>query len=281
MDILTSLNPVQQESVKLVNGPVLVLAGPGSGKTRVLTHRVAFLIQEQRIAPYNILAVTFTNKAAKEMRERLIKIVGEARVQDLTIGTFHATCARFLRRDGERVGLGRGFVIYDEDDQGALIKQILKEMNLDDKKYKPGAVLGAIGKAKNELIEPDQYVPESYWHEVVGRIYRRYQELLSANTAADFDDLLMATVRLLRDNPDVLTKYQERYRYLHVDEFQDTNIAQYVMMKLLADKYRNLFCVGDEDQSIYGWRGADYRNVLRFSEDFPNAQVRLLEQNYR
>ena len=281
MDILSALNPVQQEAVKIVDGPVLVLAGPGSGKTRVLTHRVAFLIHTQRIAPYNILAVTFTNKAAKEMRERLTKLVGEARVQDLTIGTFHATCARFLRRDGERVGLGRGFVIYDEDDQNALIKQILKEMNLEDKKYKPGAVLGAIGKAKNELIEPEQYVPESYWHEVVGRIYKRYQELLSANSAADFDDLLMATVRLFQDNPDVLSRYQERYRYLHVDEFQDTNIAQYVLMKLLAEKYQNLFCVGDEDQSVYGWRGADYRNVLRFSQDFPAAQVRLLEQNYR
>ncbi|MBI5033051.1 MAG: UvrD-helicase domain-containing protein [Chloroflexi bacterium] len=281
MDILSSLNSVQQEAVKLVDGPVLVLAGPGSGKTRVLTHRVAYLIQEQRIAPYNILAVTFTNKAAREMRERLIKLVGEARVQDLTIGTFHATCARFLRRDGDRVGLGRGFVIYDEDDQNTLVKQILKEMNLEDKKYKPGAVLGAIGKAKNELIEPDLYVPESYWHEVIGRIYKRYQELLAANSAADFDDLLMATVRLFRDHPDVLNKYQERYRYLHVDEFQDTNIAQYTLMRLLADKYQNLFCVGDEDQSIYGWRGADYRNVLRFSQDFPNARVRLLEQNYR
>jgi DNA helicase-2/ATP-dependent DNA helicase PcrA len=281
MDILSSLNPTQQEAVKIVNGPVLVLAGPGSGKTRVLTHRVAYLIGERHIAPYNILAVTFTNKAAREMRERLIKLIGEAHAQDLTIGTFHATCARFLRRDGERVGLGRGFVIYDEDDQSALIKQILKEMNLDDKKYKPGAVLGTISKAKNELIEPANYVPASYWHEVVGRVYQRYQQLLAANNAADFDDLLMATVRLFRENPDVLARYQARYIYLHVDEFQDTNMAQYELMKLLANQYQNLFCVGDEDQSIYGWRGADYRNVLRFSQDFPNAQVRLLEQNYR
>lgn len=281
MDILSTLNPVQQEAVKIIEGPVLVLAGPGSGKTRVLTHRVAYLIGEGRIAPYNILAVTFTNKAAREMRERLVKIIGEARATDLTIGTFHATCARFLRRDGERIGLSRGFVIYDDDDQTALMKQILREMNLDDKKYKPGAVLGAIGKAKNELIAPDAYVPASYWHEVVGRVYQRYQQLLAANNAADFDDLLMSTVRLLRDNPDVLSRYQERYRYLHVDEFQDTNIAQYELMKLLADKYQNLFCVGDEDQSIYLFRGADYRNVLRFSQDFPNAQVKLLEQNYR
>ncbi len=281
MDILAGLNPSQREAVKITAGPILVLAGPGSGKTRVLTHRVAFLLSERRISPFNILAVTFTNKAAREMRTRLIQLVGEAHARDLTIGTFHATCARFLRRDGERVGLGRGFVIYDEDDQLTLIKQVLKELNLADKVYRPGAVLGAISKAKNELIGPKEYVPPSYWHEAVQRAYRRYQQLLAENNAVDFDDLLMATVRLLRENPDVRERYQDRYTYLHVDEFQDTNIAQYTLMKLLADKYRNLFCVGDEDQSIYGWRGADYRNVLRFSKDFPDAQVKLLEQNYR
>ena len=197
MDILSSLNPAQRDAVKIVDGPVLVLAGPGSGKTRVLTHRVAYLIHEIHIAPYQILAVTFTNKAAREMRERLTKLVGEERVRDLTIGTFHATCARFLRRDGERIGLGRGFAIYDEDDQLSLMKRIVKEMNLDDKKYRPGAVLGAIGKAKNELIGPDEYVPPSYWHEAVGRAYKRYQQLLAENNAVDFDDLLMQTVRLL------------------------------------------------------------------------------------
>lgn len=250
MNILETLNPAQREAVAAVNGPVLVLAGPGSGKTRVLTHRVTYLIRECRVAPYNILAVTFTNKAARAMRERLTQIVGEASVNDLTIGTFHATCARFLRRDGERVGLGRGFVIYDEDDQQSLIKQILKEMNLDDKVYRPGAVLGAIGKAKNDLIPPNQYVPPSYWHEVVGRAYKRYQQLLLENTAADFDDLIMQTVRLLQENRDVLERYQNRFTYLHVDEFQDTNVAQYVLMKLLAEKYQNLFCVGDEDQCL-------------------------------
>ncbi len=281
MDTLSFLNPAQREAVTTVKGPVLVMAGPGSGKTRVLTHRVAYLIRECRVAPYNILAVTFTNKAAREMRERLMQLVGEASVNDLTIGTFHATCARFLRRDGERIGLGRGFVIYDEDDQQSLVKQVLKEMNLDDKVYRPGAVLGAISKAKNDLIPPEQYAPPSYWHEAVGRVYKRYQQLLAENNAVDFDDLIMQTVRLLRENPDVLERYQNHYRYLHVDEFQDTNVAQYVLMKLLADKYQNLFCVGDEDQSVYGWRGADYRNVLRFSQDFPNAQVKLLEQNYR
>lgn len=281
MDILSQLNPVQQDAVKLVEGPILVLAGPGSGKTRVLTHRVAYLIGERNIAPFNILAVTFTNKAARAMKERLVQLIGEARTRDLTIGTFHATCARFLRRDGERVGLDRSFVIYDDDDQTTLVKQVIKEMNLNDKQYRPGAVLGAISKAKNELIAPEQYEAATYWHEAVARAYKRYQNLLAENNAVDFDDLLMTTVTLLRENADVLARYQERYHYLHVDEFQDTNIAQYVMVKLLADKYQNVFCVGDEDQSVYSWRGADFRNVLRFREDFPNARLILLEQNYR
>jgi DNA helicase-2/ATP-dependent DNA helicase PcrA len=281
MDILSSLNPAQQAAVKLVDGPVLVLAGPGSGKTRVLTHRVAYLIGERHIPPYQILAVTFTNKAARSMRERLVQIVGEAHAHDLTIGTFHATCARWLRMHGERVGLTSGFAIYDDDDQTRLMKQVLNELNLDDKKYRPGAMLGAISKAKNDLIEPADYEPPSYWHEAVARAYARYQQMLAQNNAADFDDLIMSTVRLLRENRDLLERYQERFRYLHVDEFQDTNIAQYELMKLLAAKYQNLFCVGDEDQSVYGWRGADYRNVLRFRDDFPNARVALLEQNYR
>src|SRR5512146_2135376 len=185
MDILSGLNPAQREAVKLVDGPVLVLAGPGSGKTRVLTHRVAYLIHEHHVPPHQILAVTFTNKAAREMRSRLDQLIGEERVQDLTIGTFHATCARFLRRDGERVGLGHHFAIYDEEDQLGLMRQILKEMNLNDKTYRPGTVLGTIGKAKNELIGPEDYVPPSYWHEAVKRAYRRYQELLAENNAAD------------------------------------------------------------------------------------------------
>ena len=250
MDILSELNPAQQAAVKLVDGPVLVLAGPGSGKTRVLTHRVAYLIGERHIPPYQILAVTFTNKAARSMRERLVQIVGEAHAHDLTIGTFNATCARWLRIYGERVGLASGFAIYDDDDQTRLMKQVLNELNLDDKKYRPGAVLGAISKAKNDLIEPADYEPPSYWHEAVARSYARYQQMLAQNNAADFDDLIMSTVRLLRENRDLLERYQERFRYLHVDEFQDTNIAQYELMKLLAAKYQNLFCVGDEDQCL-------------------------------
>jgi ATP-dependent DNA helicase UvrD/PcrA len=281
VDILAQLNPAQRKAVEIIEGPVLVLAGPGSGKTRVLTYRVAYLIKEVNLSPHNILAVTFTNKAAREMRERLAVLVGTEKLRDLTIGTFHATCARFLRRDGGRVGLGSGFVIFDDDDQSALVKQVLRELNLNDKVYRPGAVRGAISRAKNELIGPDEYAPPSYWHEAVRRVYQRYQQLLLDNNAVDFDDLLNHTVRLFRDNADVLARYQRRYVYLHVDEFQDTNVAQYLIVKLLSGKYRNIFCVGDEDQSIYAWRGADYRNVQRFREDFPEAKLILLEQNYR
>lgn len=281
MNLLSQLNPAQREAVEMVDGPVLVLAGPGSGKTRVLTYRIAYLLEEIRLQPHNILAVTFTNKAAREMRDRLQKLVGEDKLRDLTIGTFHAICARFLRRDGEAVGLAPGFVIFDDDDQSKLVQEIIRELNINDKVYRPGQVLGAISRAKNELVGPDEFVPATYWHEAVGRIYQRYQAKLLENNAVDFDDLLTYTVRLLRDNPNILARYQRRYVYLHVDEFQDTNMAQYLIVRLLAAKYRNIFCVGDEDQSIYAWRGADYRNVTRFREDFTDAHIFLLEQNYR
>lgn len=281
MPLLSQLNPAQRQAVEIVDGPVLVLAGPGSGKTRVLTYRVAYLLEEIRLAPYNILAVTFTNRAAREMRDRLQTLVGEERLRDLTIGTFHAICARFLRRDGEAVGLAPGFVIFDDDDQSKLVQEIIRELNINDKVYRPGQVLGAISRAKNELIGPAEYVPATYWHEAIGRIYKRYQQKLLDNNAVDFDDLLVYTVQLLRDHPNILARYQRRYVYVHVDEFQDTNMAQYLIVKLLAGKYRNIFCVGDEDQSVYAWRGADYRNVMRFREDFSDARVFLLEQNYR
>lgn len=281
MDLLSQLNPAQRKAVEVVDGPMLVLAGPGSGKTRVLTYRVAYLLEEIRLAPHNILAVTFTNKAAREMKDRLLKLVGEDKLRDLTIGTFHAICARFLRRDGEAVGLAPGFVIFDDDDQAKLVQEIVRELNINDKVYRPGQVLAAISRAKNELVGPDQYTPATYWHEAVARIYKRYQEKLLDNNAVDFDDLLTYTVQLFRDHPNVLARYQRRYVYLHVDEFQDTNMAQYLIVKQLAGRYRNIFCVGDEDQSIYAWRGADYRNVVRFKEDFPDARIFLLEQNYR
>lgn len=250
MNLLSQLNPAQRQAVEIVDGPVLVLAGPGSGKTRVLTYRIGYLLEEIRLAPYNILAVTFTNKAAREMRERLGNLVGEDKLRDLAIGTFHAICARFLRRDGETVGLAPGFVIFDTDDQSKLVQEIIRDLNINDKVYRPGQVLAAISKAKNELVGPDQYVPATYWHEAIGRIYKRYQAKLLDNNAVDFDDLLVYTVQLLRDHPDILARYQRRYAYVHVDEFQDTNMAQYLIVKLLAGKYRNIFCVGDEDQCL-------------------------------
>ena len=281
MDLLHGLNPQQVRAVEAPDGPVLVLAGPGSGKTRVLTHRVAYLVEVRKVWPRQILAVTFTNKAAREMRERLDKILGAARSAELTLGTFHAICARWLRRDAPEIGLSRDFVIYDEDDQQQLVKRALQELNIDDKKYKPSSVLNAISAAKNELIAPDHYQPPSYWHEMVRRIYPRYQELLRLSNGLDFDDLLMEVVRLFDERPNVLTRYQDRYQHILVDEFQDTNTAQYTLLRQLSSKQHNLFCVGDEDQSIYKFRGADFRNVQRFREQHPELTEIVLEQNYR
>lgn len=280
MDILKDLNPAQREAVQAIEGPVLVLAGPGSGKTRVLTHRVAYLVRECGVDPYNVMAVTFTNKAAQEMMGRLHHLLSQ-RLQRLTIGTFHAICSRILRREAKHLDVTSDFVIYDESDQLGLVRQALKELNLDEKMYRPQAVLGTISKAKNELIGPESFAPQTYWQEVVGRVYTRYQELLLANNAQDFDDLLMNAVHLLERHPDVLAKYQRQYFHILVDEFQDTNTAQYALVKRLAGKHGNLFAVGDEDQSIYAFRGADFRNVHRFRSDYPDARLILLEQNYR
>jgi len=280
MDILKGLNPAQREAVQAIEGPVLVLAGPGSGKTRVLTHRVAYLIRECGVDPYNVMAVTFTNKAAQEMRGRLHNLLGQ-RLRGLTIGTFHAICSRILRREAERLDVSSDFVIYDRSDQLGLVRQALKDLNLDDKMYRPQAILGTISRAKNELIGPDSFAPQTYWQEVAGRVYTRYQELLLASNAQDFDDLLMNAVHLFTQHPEVLAKYQRRYLNILVDEFQDTNTAQYTLVKRLAEKNGNLFAVGDEDQSIYAFRGADFRNVHRFRRDYPDARVVLLEQNYR
>ena len=263
------------------DGPVLVLAGPGSGKTRVLTHRVAWLVREQDVAPWRIMAVTFTNKAAREMRERLDGLLGPEAAHDLTLGTFHATCARVLRREAEAAGISRDYAIFDSDDQLRLVKQALQDLGLDDKRYRPRAVHSAISRAKNELIPPEAYDTGSYHGEVIKRIYERYQALLSLNSGLDFDDLLMMTVTTFAQNPEVLSRYQERYRYLLVDEFQDTNQAQYTLLKQLSGQRHNLFCVADEDQSIYAWRGADYRNIRRLRDDHPDLLTILLEQNYR
>jgi len=281
MDLLNELNAAQRQAVEALDGPVLVLAGPGSGKTRVLTYRVAYLVRECGINPYNIMAVTFTNKAAREMRNRLDNLIGARHLQQLTIGTFHAICARLLRREAKVIGFPPNFVIYDRADQLGLVRQALKELDLDEKMYRPAAIQGAISKAKRSLLTPEEYNPPSYWHEVAGRAYARYQQLLRANSALDFDDLLMYAVRLLYEHNRILQRYQQRYVYVLVDEFQDTDSAQYQLVRLLTAKRGNLFAVGDEDQSIYGWRGADFRNVRRFRDDYPKAQVMLLEQNYR
>jgi DNA helicase-2/ATP-dependent DNA helicase PcrA len=289
--ILAELNPQQREAVQTVQGPVLVLAGPGSGKTRVLTYHVSYLVREVGVEPWRLMAVTFTNKAAREMKERLGPTTAEAgqgglltprQLQALTIGTFHAICARILRREIEAMpGWDRNFVIYDAGDQLALVRQALRDLDLDDKRYRPAAIHSIISQAKNELIGPDRFQARTYTEEIAARVYQRYEGLLRDNNALDFDDLLMKSVELFRQQHDLLNTYQERYLHVLVDEFQDTNIAQYELVKLLVGKHRNLFAVADEDQSIYSWRGADFRNVLRFRDDFPDHRLILLEQNYR
>jgi DNA helicase-2/ATP-dependent DNA helicase PcrA len=282
MDILATLNPAQREAAEAIKGPVLILAGPGSGKTRVITYRVAYLVKLCGVSPHHIMAVTFTNKAAREMKERLEQLLGQA-IEALTLGTFHAICARILRREGKAVGIESSFVIYDEDDQLRLVKQVLEELKLDPKQYVPQALRSAIDAAKSRLISPEDYGQQvsSYFEEIVHRVYQRYQQLLSQGQAVDFDDLLMKSTQLFRDHPKILARYQSRYVHILVDEFQDTNIAQYELMKQLAGKYRNLCVVGDPDQSIYSWRFADLRNILSFEKDYPEAKVVLLEQNYR
>ncbi len=282
MDILAELNPAQKEAAEAISGPVLILAGPGSGKTRVIAHRVAYLIKVCGVNPRRIMAVTFTNKAAREMEERLNRLVSGS-VKDLTLGTFHAICARILRRDGKAIGIDPRFVIYDDEDQISLIKRSVQEIGLDPKQYAPRAIASAISSAKSRVLTPQDYMQHgrSYFEEVVGRVYERYQQLLTESSALDFDDLLMKAVQLFRSSPEILSRYQSRYLHLLVDEFQDTNLTQYELMKQLAGKHRNICVVGDPDQSIYSWRFADLRNILNFERDYPEAKVVLLEQNYR
>jgi DNA helicase II / ATP-dependent DNA helicase PcrA len=280
-DYLHGLNEQQRTAVTAPDGPVLVLAGPGSGKTRVLTHRIVYLMRERRVPPWHILAVTFTNKAAKEMTHRIEKLL-DAAPRGLTMGTFHSVCARILRRETENLTYySQDFVIFDTADQLQVVKQVLKELNLDDKKFPPPKLLSGISSAKNEMITADEYAATNYIAEVTKRVYVRYQLTLQANNAMDFDDLLMNTVMLFEERPDVLQKYQERYQHILVDEFQDTNTTQYALVQRLAAAHRRVFAVGDSDQSIYKWRGADYRNIQRFEQAYPEAQVILLEQNYR
>jgi DNA helicase-2/ATP-dependent DNA helicase PcrA len=281
MVILDTLNQQQRTAVEASDGPVLVLAGPGSGKTRVLTHRIAYLVQELGVSPWHILAVTFTNKAAREMRHRVEELLG-GRPSGLTMGTFHATCVRLLRRESEALfGYSGDFVIFDTDDQRQVAKQVVRDLGLDEKKFKPNRMLSGISAAKSELITPELYAAEDYLSEIIRRVYQRYQEILVANNAMDFDDLLMNTVLLFDERPDVLARYQEKYHHVLVDEFQDTNTVQYAMLRRLVPGNGNIFAVGDADQSIYKWRGADFRNINRFREQYPGAELILLEQNYR
>jgi DNA helicase II / ATP-dependent DNA helicase PcrA len=280
MDLLAGLNTQQQQAVMAGLGPILVMAGPGSGKTRVLTQRIAYLIGKMGVRPFNILAVTFTNKAAREMEKRVIDLLGE-NARGVTLGTFHATCARILRREAEHLPFNSNFVIFDETDQMGLVKRVIADLNVDEKQYRPLAILNSISNAKNELILPDEYPLQTYRDEVVKRVYIGYQQMLLMNNALDFDDLLLYTAFLLDDNPSVRERYARRYEHVLVDEFQDTNLAQYVLLRKLSSFHNNIFAVGDADQSIYRWRGADYRNVLRFEQDHPDVQVILLEQNYR
>jgi len=280
--ILEQLNPPQREAVTAVEGPLLILAGPGSGKTRVITHRIAWLVQSAEVAPWRIVAVTFTNKAAREMRGRVVAHLGEE-ANHVVLGTFHAICARLLRIDGERIGIERAFNIYDDADQVVLMKTVFEDLNIDPRKFKERSVLSAISHAKSELVSAYQYAERSrdYFTEVVARSYERYQLLLAENNALDFDDLILKTVMLLEEDAGVRNKYQERFLHVLVDEFQDTNIAQYQLARILAGKHGNICVVGDPDQSIYSWRSADIRNILNFERDFPEARIVLLEQNYR
>ncbi|MEA2578877.1 MAG: ATP-dependent helicase UvrD/PcrA, partial [Chloroflexota bacterium] len=281
--IVKALNPEQARAVTTTDGPLLILAGAGSGKTRVLAHRIAYLVGVKNVPPFRILAVTFTNKAASELRDRIISLVGEGG-RDVQAGTFHSLCARVLRQDGTAIGIDRRFVIYDTDDQQALMKQILREQDLPlTGEFRPSAVLGAISRAKNEMLDPTFLSENAANHRerTIARLATRYQERLKTARALDFDDLLLEAVRLFGEAPDVLAKYQERWRYLHVDEYQDTNRAQYLWIRHLAGKRKNLAVVGDDDQSIYSWRGADLRNILDFERDWPDAAVVKLERNYR
>jgi DNA helicase-2/ATP-dependent DNA helicase PcrA len=282
MTILKSLNPPQQEAAKHLNGPLLIIAGAGSGKTRVLTHRIAYMIKEHHVSPHNIIAVTFTNKAAREMKYRIRRLVGIL-ARDMWIGTFHSICGRILRHDIDKIGWTKNFCIYDEYEQLTIMKETIKELNFDEKHFRPQTVLDAVSSAKNQLIGPEEYAnaASDFREERVALAYKVYQEKLAENNALDFDDMLMYTVRLLSNNPKVLEYYQERFQYINVDEYQDTNHAQYVITKLLAGKNKNICVVGDEDQSIYAWRGADFRNILNFEKDYPRTKVIKLEQNYR
>ncbi|RXZ78391.1 DNA helicase PcrA [Paenibacillaceae bacterium] len=279
---VSKLNDRQQEAVRATEGPLLIMAGAGSGKTRVLTHRIAYLIDKRRVAPWSILAITFTNKASREMQERVSSLVGPGGT-DIWVSTFHSMCVRILRKDINRIGFSSNFSILDSTDQLSVIRNCMKELNVDVKKYEPKGVQAVISSAKNELTSPERYEQKigDYYQQIVANIYHAYQKKLKSNNSLDFDDLIMKTIQLFKEMPEVLDFYQNKFRYIHVDEYQDTNRAQYMLCRMLADKHHNLCVVGDSDQSIYRWRGADIANILNFEADYPEAKTILLEQNYR
>ncbi|MFS6535512.1 DNA helicase PcrA [Streptococcus agalactiae] len=279
--LIIGMNDKQAEAVQTTDGPLLIMAGAGSGKTRVLTHRIAYLIDEKYVNPWNILAITFTNKAAREMRERAIAL--NPATQDTLIATFHSMCVRILRREADYIGYNRNFTIVDPGEQRTLMKRIIKQLNLDTKKWNERSILGTISNAKNDLLDEIAYEKQAgdMYTQVIAKCYKAYQEELRRSEAMDFDDLIMMTLRLFDQNKDVLAYYQQRYQYIHVDEYQDTNHGQYQLVKLLASRFKNICVVGDADQSIYGWRGADMQNILDFEKDYPQAKVVLLEENYR
>src|SRR5690625_4907122 len=281
-DLLIGLNKEQQEAVKHTDGALLIMAGAGSGKTRVLTHRIAYLLSEKDVSPRNVLAITFTNKAAREMRDRVHQLVGQGGEQ-IWVSTFHSMCVRVLRRDIDRIGYSRNFTILDSSDQLTVVKQVLRNLKIDPKQFDPRAMLGKISSAKNELITYEAYQKQvgNFYERQIGEIYEAYQKLLVKNQSLDFDDLIMQTIHLFKRVPEVLEYYQRRFQYIHVDEYQDTNHAQYQLVKQLASRFQNLCVVGDSDQSIYRWRGADIENILSFEKDYPAAKVVFLEQNYR
>ncbi|MGG1552363.1 DNA helicase PcrA [Paenibacillus ferrarius] len=282
LEAIKKLNPQQRKAVETVEGPLLIMAGAGSGKTRVLTHRIAYLIGTRKAAPWNILALTFTNKAAREMQERVGKLVGGSGA-DIWVSTFHSMCVRMLRRDIGRIGFTSNFTILDSGDQLSVIKACCKELNIDTKKFEPKTFQAAISTAKNELVTPKQFEDKigDYFDGLTSKIYTLYQKKLRANNSLDFDDLIMTTIQLFKEEPEVLKHYQDKFQYIHVDEYQDTNRAQYMLCQMIAAKHKRICVVGDSDQSIYRWRGADITNILNFEEDYPDATTILLEQNYR
>lgn len=281
--LLQGMNDKQTEAVLATEGPVLIMAGAGSGKTRVLTHRIAYLIEEKHVNPWNILAITFTNKAAREMKDRVGRLLDAQAAQDVWVSTFHALCVRILRRDIEKLGYNRAFTIADPAEQLTLVKHILAELNYDPKQYDPKSILGTISNAKNDMLDPKAFEKQagSLFQQVVAKVYTEYQRRLRSDQALDFDDLIMQTIILFQQDEETLKFYQNKFRYIHVDEYQDTNEAQYQLVHMLASGYQNLCVVGDADQSIYGWRGANIENIMNFKKDYPKAQVILLEQNYR